>query len=117
MEFSFEAIGRRETAELAFDILAPGGVCTVLGMVPDSTPIRVAASELYFHEKTLRGAFIGSSRFTLDIPQLVEMYGRGRLKLDEMITHEVCFEDLNSAMSTLSTGIVGRMVVSMPLQS
>lgn len=41
VDFSFEAVGRAETAELAFGLLSPGGTCTVLGMVPDGTPIRI----------------------------------------------------------------------------
>ncbi len=37
VDFSFEAVGRAETAELSLVVLAPGGTCTILGMVPDET--------------------------------------------------------------------------------
>ncbi len=60
VDFSFEAVGTSATAELAFDLLAPGGSCTVLGMVPDDTPIRVPGSALYFEDRRLQVAFIGA---------------------------------------------------------
>lgn len=114
VDYSFEAIGRQVTAELAVDVLAPGGTCVILGMVPDATPIRVPASALYFEEKTVTGAFIGSSRFPVDVPQLTQLYSQGRLMLDEMITHRVAFDDLNEAMQILSGGKALRIVITMP---
>jgi S-(hydroxymethyl)glutathione dehydrogenase/alcohol dehydrogenase len=114
VEYSFEAIGKQATAELAFAVLAPGGVCTVLGMVPDETPIRVPASALYFEEKTLRGAFIGSSRFTVDVPQLVDLHEQGRLELGAMISHRLPFHQIGQAMQVLASGRALRIVLDMP---
>jgi S-(hydroxymethyl)glutathione dehydrogenase / alcohol dehydrogenase len=114
VDFSFEAVGRAETAELAFALLSPGGTCTVLGMVPDETPIHVPPSSLYFHEKKLQGAFIGSSRFTTDVPALAELYTQGRLLLDEMITHTFDLDDINTAFATLASGEALRVVLQMP---
>lgn len=114
VDYSFEAIGRQVTAELAVDLLAPGGTATILGMVPDDTPLRIPASALYFEEKSVTGAFIGSSRFTEDIPQLTTLYQQGRVMLDEMITHRLPFEDLNLAMKTLAGGEALRIVIEMP---
>jgi S-(hydroxymethyl)glutathione dehydrogenase / alcohol dehydrogenase len=113
VDYSFEAIGRQATAELAVELLAPGGVATILGMVPDATPVRIPASALYFEEKTVTGAFIGSSRFTVDIPELTGLYQRGRLMLDEMITHRFPLRELNTAMKTLASGQPLRIVIDM----
>jgi S-(hydroxymethyl)glutathione dehydrogenase/alcohol dehydrogenase len=113
VDFSFEAVGRAETAELAFSLLSPGGICTVLGMVPDATPIRVSPS-LYFDEKRLQGAFIGSSRFTADVPELAELYRQGRLPVDKMITHTFDLDDINAAFATLASGEALRVVLQMP---
>jgi S-(hydroxymethyl)glutathione dehydrogenase / alcohol dehydrogenase len=113
VDFSFEAVGRQETAELAFAVLAPGGTCTVLGMVPDETPIRIPASALYFEEKRLMGAFIGSSRPS-DVAQLSDLYGQGRLMLDEMITHRISFAEINEGFALLQSGQALRVVMDMP---
>jgi S-(hydroxymethyl)glutathione dehydrogenase/alcohol dehydrogenase len=114
VDFSFEAVGLAVTAELAFSMLAPGGTCTVLGMVPDDTPIRVPASALYLQERRLQGSFIGSSRFTSDIPELTALYLQGRLRLDEMITHTYALDDINNGFVTLSSGEALRVVIRMP---
>ena len=115
IDYSFEAVGRADTAELAFALLAPGGVCTVLGMVPDSTPIRVPASSLYFHERRLQGAFIGSSRFLTDVPELAALYNQGRLKLAELITHRFPFDQISEGFEVLAHGDALRVVLDMPL--
>ena len=113
VDFAFEAVGRAETAELAFGLLAPGGTCTVLGMVPDETPIRVPASSLYFGERRLQGAFIGSSRFTSDVPELVALYKQGRLLLDPMITHTFDLKHINNGFEVLANGEALRVVLEM----
>src|SRR3954452_24578091 len=114
LDFTFEAVGRAETAELAFALLSPGGTCTVLGMVPDATPIRVLPSALYFHEKRLQGAFIGSSRFTADISELAALFDQGRLPVVKMITHTFNLDDINAAFTTLASGEALRVVLRMP---
>jgi S-(hydroxymethyl)glutathione dehydrogenase/alcohol dehydrogenase len=114
VDFSFEAVGRAETAEIAFGLLAPGGTCTVLGMVPDETPIRVPASSLYFDERRLQGAFIGSSRFTSDVPDLIALYQQGRLLLDPMVTHTFELEQINKGFDVLTSGEALRVVLEMP---
>lgn len=113
VDFAFEAVGRRETVEAAFRALAPGGTCTVLGMVPDSTPIQIPASALYFSEKKLQGAFIGSSRFIIDVPELSELYKQGRLKLDEMISHQLPFAAIAEGFSLLTDPRTLRVVLDM----
>ncbi|MEU0265133.1 Zn-dependent alcohol dehydrogenase [Nocardioides sp. NPDC006303] len=114
VDFSFEAVGRRETVEAAMQALAPGGTCTVLGMVPDSTPIQVPASQLYFTEKRLQGAFIGSSRFVVDVAQLSALYGQRRLDLDGMISHRLAFDEIQRGFELLKHPDTLRVVLDMP---
>ena len=40
-DFTFEALGLRETVEQAFRMLSPGGVATVIGMVPEGQMVEV----------------------------------------------------------------------------
>jgi len=112
VDYSFEAVGQQATAESAFGMLAPGGTCTVLGMIPDDTPIRVPASGLYFGERRLHGAFIGSSRFPVDIPQLSALHRSGRLALTEMISDRVPLADIERAMTMVRQGRGLRTVIA-----
>ena len=112
-DFTFEAIGRRQTAEQAFLALAPGGTATILGMIPADQPLQIPGSELFFHEKKLQGSYIGSNQFRVDIPRFVDFYQQGRLKLDEMISMRVPLEKINDGFDALRSGAVNRAVVEM----
>lgn len=113
VDHAFEAVGRRELVEAGLAALRPGGTCVMLGMVPDATPIQVTPSDLYFHEKRLTGAFIGSSRFPVDIPRWAELYRQGRLPLDELITHRFPLSRLGEAFAALASGEALRAVVEL----
>ena len=46
INFSFEAIGLKQTTEQAFDMLRPGGAATVIGMVHYGTKVEIHAANL-----------------------------------------------------------------------
>ena len=53
VEYSFEAIGLKQTAEQAFYMLAKGGTATVIGMIPVGTKIELHGPD-FLQEKKLR---------------------------------------------------------------
>lgn len=113
VDYAFEAIGRRETAEQAFAALAPGGTATVLGMIPADQPLSIPGADLFFQEKKIQGSFIGSNQFRVDIPRFVDLYQQGRLKLDEMISQVLPLAEINEGFHALRSGTVNRVVVTM----
>ncbi len=113
VDFSFEAVGRAATAAQAFSMLAPAGVATVIGMIPDATPIEIRGSELFLQEKKLQGSFMGSNQFKVDIPRYVDLYRQGRLMLDEMISEQLDLTDINKGFDILNAGAAARVVVAM----
>jgi S-(hydroxymethyl)glutathione dehydrogenase/alcohol dehydrogenase len=113
VDFSFEAVGMALTAGQAFSMLAPGGLATVIGMIPDSTPVELRGAELFLQEKRIQGSFMGSNQFKTDIPRYVDLYRQGRLLLDEMITEEVPLADINHGFELLKRGEATRVVATM----
>ena len=110
VEYSFEAIGLKQTAEQAFYMLAKGGTATVIGMIPVGTKIELHGAD-FLQEKKIQGSSMGSNRFRVDMPRYVEMYLSGKLKLDEMITREITLEQINEAFTALLGGEVARQVI------
>ncbi|MAE20668.1 hypothetical protein CMK12_17360 [Candidatus Poribacteria bacterium] len=55
-------------------------------------------------EKVTRGCRYGSARTREDFPRLVELYMAGKLKNDELITHEYTLEESNEAFRALARG-------------
>jgi S-(hydroxymethyl)glutathione dehydrogenase / alcohol dehydrogenase len=110
VDYSFEAIGVVAATEQAFGMLRRGGTATVIGMIPVGQNVQIPGSAL-LQEKRLQGSFMGSNRFRVDIPQLVELYLQGRLKLDELISARISIGQVNEGFKVLETGEVARSVI------
>jgi S-(hydroxymethyl)glutathione dehydrogenase/alcohol dehydrogenase len=113
VDYSFEAIGRKATAEQAFQMLDVGGTATLIGMVPDDQRIEVTGMEL-LAEKRLQGSMMGSNQFRVDIPRLIAMYEDGRLDLDSMVSKTLALEEVNEGYALMKRGEVARSVISFP---
>lgn len=107
---AFEAIGLKRTAEQAFEMLAPGGAATIIGMIPVGTKIELHGRD-FLQERRIQGSMMGSNRFPVDMPRLVEFYRRGLLKLDELISRRLKLDEINDAVSELRSGELARSVV------
>ena len=110
VDFSFEAIGLKKAAEQAYEALAPGGTATIVGMVPLGQKVEIDGFSLLF-EKRIQGCFMGSNRFRIDMPRLIEFYEQGRLNLDDMISKRGKLEDVNEAFRAMKAGEVARTVL------
>ena len=111
VDFSFEAIGTKTTAEQAFRVLDVGGTATVIGMVPDNQRIEVRGMDL-LTEKRLQGSMMGSNQFRVDIPRLIAMYLGGRLDLDTMVSKTLSLQEVNEGYALMKRGEVARSVIS-----
>lgn len=110
VEYSFEAVGLKQTAEQAFKMLAKGGTATVIGMIPVGTNIELHGPD-FLQEKRIQGSSMGSNRFRVDMPRYVDWYLSGKLKLDEMITRDIELDQINDAFQALLGGQVARQVI------
>ena len=111
VDYSFEAIGMKETAEQAYEMLDPGGTATVIGEVPEGTKIEIDAWSL-LGERRLQGSNCGSNRFRIDIPHYIDLYLQGRLKLDELVSRRLRLEQVNEAFKYMKRGEVARSVIT-----
>lgn len=111
VEYSFEALGKRRTAEQAFEMLRTSGVATIVGMVPEGEMMQIHAADL-LADKRLQGSNMGSNRFRVDMPRYVDFYLAGKLKLDAMISRRIGLEDVNDAFAEMKRGAVARSVVT-----
>ena len=111
VDYSFEAIGTKATAEQAYEMLREGGTATVIGMIPEGTKIELDGRSL-LRERRIQGSSMGSNRFRIDMPRYVEFYRQGRLKLDEMVTQRMKLEQINEAFEDMKQGHVARSVIT-----
>ncbi|HYM31473.1 MAG TPA: Zn-dependent alcohol dehydrogenase [Candidatus Cybelea sp.] len=110
---SFECLGAKVTAEQAFRMLMPGGTATVVGMIPVGTKIELHGPD-FLRERKIQGSAMGSNRFRVDMPRLVEFYLQGRLHLDHMVSGRLKLEQINEGFATMKTGNIVRQVIAFP---
>jgi S-(hydroxymethyl)glutathione dehydrogenase/alcohol dehydrogenase len=107
---SFEAIGLSKTAEQAFGMLRRGGTANVIGMIPVGQNVTLKGSA-FLGERRIQGSLMGSNRFPIDMPRLVDFYMAGKLKLDDMISRRIKLEEVNDAFAEMKTGQIARSVI------
>lgn len=107
---AIEAVGRPQTAELAWNILRRGGTATILGMIAPGQSVSIAGPT-FLTGKKLQGSLLGSTQFPIDLPRLVQMYLDGRLDLDTMVAEEIPLEGVNDALEKLRQGSTVRSVI------
>lgn len=109
VDFSFEALGRVETYQLAAAILRPGGTATLIGL-PEQRPIPLPPAT-FSSERKIQGCSMGSVRFPTDLPYLLGLYRSGRLKLDELVSRQIRLEEINEGYEAIGRGDIARSVV------
>ena len=91
-------------------MLRKGGTATVIGMIPIGTMIEIHAVDSSC-EKTIQGSNMGSNRFRIDMPNYVDFYLQGRLKLDELVSARISLDQINEGFDALKAGEVARNVI------
>jgi S-(hydroxymethyl)glutathione dehydrogenase / alcohol dehydrogenase len=111
VEYAFEAIGLKVTAEQSFAMLRKGGTATIIGMIPEGERIELPGSE-FLDEKRIQGSNMGSNRFRVDMPRYVDLYLSGRLKLDELVSARIGLDQINDGFDAMRRGEVARSVIA-----
>ena len=90
----------------ALDLVAKRGKVVVTAVAhPDATQMSGSLFMLTMMEKQLRGSLYGSSNAQHDIPRMLDLYNKGQLKLDELITREYALEDVNQGYADMRNGL------------
>lgn len=110
VHYAIEAVGRPQTAELAWNILRRGGTATILGMISPGQSVSIAGPT-FLTGKKLQGSLLGSTQFPIDMPRLVQMYLDGKLDLDTMVAEEIPLSGVNDALEKLRQGSTVRSVI------
>jgi S-(hydroxymethyl)glutathione dehydrogenase/alcohol dehydrogenase len=107
---AIECLGLKLTAEQAFRMLAFGGTATLVGMVPFGEKIELHGAD-FLRERKIQGSSMGSNRFRVDMPRLIELYMQGRLHLDDWISDRIRLEEINAGFRAMKAGKVVRSII------
>jgi S-(hydroxymethyl)glutathione dehydrogenase / alcohol dehydrogenase len=110
VHYAIEAVGRPATAELAWQILRRGGTATILGMIAPGQNVSLPG-HTFLTGKKIQGSLLGSTRFPIDMPRLVQLYLDGKLDLDTMVAERIRLPQVNEALDRLRQGTSVRSVI------
>jgi S-(hydroxymethyl)glutathione dehydrogenase/alcohol dehydrogenase len=114
-DVAFEVIGLQPTIDQVITMTRRGGQAILVGVPKMDAVVNVPAFfGVVLMEKTIKGCWYGSSNVHTDVPKLVELYKKGELKLDELISRRIGLEDVNAAFDAMKAGEVARSVIEYP---
>jgi Zn-dependent alcohol dehydrogenase len=86
-------------------LVRKGGVIAYTSAAPQhQTEVTFDLFTFAMSNKRLQGTLFGSCDPRNDIPMLLDLYMRGKLMLDELITHTYALEDINQAYQDMHDG-------------
>jgi alcohol dehydrogenase len=106
-----EAVGRAVAFETALNVTAPGGRTVTVGLpAPDDlatlSPLRLVAEG-----RSIIGSYLGNCVPARDIPIFVDLWRRGRLPVERLVSSRIGLDDLNAAFDALANGEALRQVI------
>uniref|UniRef100_A0A5B6ZCJ7 Putative Alcohol dehydrogenase, C-terminal n=1 Tax=Davidia involucrata TaxID=16924 RepID=A0A5B6ZCJ7_DAVIN len=113
-DYCFECVGLASLVHEAFACCRKGwGKTIVVGVDKPGSQLNFSSYEVLHSGKTITGSLFGGLKAKSDIPILIKCYMDKELQLDEFVTHEVSFEDINKAFDLLIEGKSLRCVIWM----
>lgn len=110
VDHAFEAVGLSILVRQAIESLAIRGTATIVGVLPANAMIEFPWLAIR-PECRIQTSRMGSNQFRTDIPNYLEFYRQGRLKLDEMVSRRGQLGDINEAFRAMKAGEVARSVL------
>ncbi|KAG0545849.1 hypothetical protein BDA96_02G397600 [Sorghum bicolor] len=112
-DYCFECVGSTSLMAEAFKSSRKGwGKTIILGTDAGAAPFSISSSDIK-RGRSVTGGLLGGIKPKNDIPVLAQKYLDKELELDEFITHQVGFEDINRAFDLLQQGRCLRCIIWM----
>jgi Zn-dependent alcohol dehydrogenase len=110
VEYAFDATGAAAMVSQTFAATRPGGTTVMVGSPPPGERLAIDPAAL-FMSRRLMGCTGGDAAPQRDLPRLADLYARGRLRLDELVSERLPLERVNEAVAHVRAGGVARSVI------
>ncbi len=112
VDYSFECIGNVQVMRSALECCHKGwGESIIIGVAAAGQEIATRPFQL-LTGRVWKGSAFGGVKGRSQLPGYVERYMKGEIKIDEFITHQMPFEQINHAFELLHEGKSIRTVLS-----
>ncbi|MEM9103326.1 MAG: S-(hydroxymethyl)glutathione dehydrogenase/class III alcohol dehydrogenase [Pseudomonadota bacterium] len=111
VDYSFECIGNVEVMRTALECCHKGwGESVIIGVAGAGQEISTKPFQLVTG-RVWRGSAFGGVKGRSELPEYVERYINGEIKIDEFVTHTMPLEDINKALDLMHKGESIRSVI------
>ena len=111
VDYSFECIGNVQVMRQALECCHKGwGESCIIGGAGAGQEISTRPFQLVTG-RSWRGTAFGGARGRTDVPKIVDWYMEGRLNIDDLITHTMPLDQINTAFDLMHAGESIRSVV------
>jgi len=111
-DYVFEAIGLPAVQEQCLDAVRPGGMVILAGLSPVNSATNLPGAIITRQEKTVAGTFYGTTNPARDFPFFIELYLKGKLDLERLITKTYSLDLINQAYADLLKGEIARGLIT-----
>ncbi|MEM7043497.1 MAG: S-(hydroxymethyl)glutathione dehydrogenase/class III alcohol dehydrogenase [Pseudomonadota bacterium] len=110
-DYSFECIGNVEVMRQALECAHKGwGESIIIGVAPAGAEISTRPFQLVTG-RSWRGTAFGGASGRTDVPKIVDWYMDGKINIDDLITHTMPLDDINTGFDLMHAGESIRSVV------
>jgi S-(hydroxymethyl)glutathione dehydrogenase/alcohol dehydrogenase len=111
-DYSFECVGNVKLMRQALECCHKGwGVSTIIGVAGAGQEISTRPFQLVTG-RVWQGSAFGGARGRTDVPKIVDWYMQGKINIDDLITHVMPLEKINTAFDLMHEGKSIRSVVT-----
>ncbi|OWY60289.1 hypothetical protein B7486_69975, partial [cyanobacterium TDX16] len=113
VDVAFEVIGIKPTMEQAINAVRSGGEVILVGVPRMDVMLEINPAFTFLYvNKAIKGCWYGSANVQEDVPKLLDLWRKGDLKLEELISKRIGIEDVDEAFDAMGTGEVARSVIT-----
>lgn len=111
VQYAVEMAGSARAFELAYNITRRGGMTTTAGLANVNSKFEISPLPLVGEERTIKGSYMGSSVPSRDIPRYIDLFLKGRLPVDRLLSSTGSLDDINEAFDRLDRAEVIRHLI------
>ena len=111
VDFGFEMAGSVQAMELAYRITRRGGTTVTAGLPHPDARWQLQHVNLTAEERTIKGSYVGSCVPPRDLPRYVELYRKGVLPVNKLMSDHIKLEQINEGFDKLASGHTVRQIV------
>ena len=113
VDYAIEATGRTDAMLAAFLSTRPRGAAVLVGIPREDAVLPLPALSIPRMERRVLGSLYGSSRPERDFVTIIELYRRGLLPLDRLISHRLRLDQADAAMDLVRSGDATRVILEL----